>query len=129
MKQTVIINGYETEIEFVDNQPQYPTVDGNENAYTINYSNRLVEYGGIATLELGTYNTDANIQEGSAVVTLPTSLSNWLTTNLTVTDVGGRVNEHAHIVKNSDNQLTIWGGVHGQGNATMRVHWSVKGKI
>lgn len=129
MRQTVIINGYETEIDFINEPYQHPTAQGDETAYTINYGNGLVECGGIATLELNTHNAGANLQEGSATVTLPTPLSNWLTTNLTITDVGGRVNEHAHIVKNGDNQFTIWGGVHGSGNATMRVHWSIKGKI
>lgn len=127
MRQTVIINGYETEIEFVDNQPQHPAVIGNEDAYSIDYGNGLVEYGGSVVIDL---DSDVDgLTEGRAVIQLDQPLSNWLSTHVTVNDVPNRVGERANIVKKDNQSFEVWASVNDSGTAQMKVNWSVKGVI
>ena len=127
MRQTVIINGYETEIEFVDVQSQTPTASGNEDTYSIDYGNGLVEYGGSVVIDLNS-ETDG-LTEGSAVIRLDRPLSNWLSTQVTVNDVPNRVGERANIVKKDNQSFEVWASVKGSGSAQMKVNWSVKGVI
>ena len=127
MKQTVIINGYETEIEFVDVLSQTPTASGNEDTYSIDYGNGLVEYGGSVVIDLNS-ETDG-LTEGSAVIRLDRPLSNWLSTQVTVNDVPNRVGERANIVKKDNQSFEVWASVNGAGSAQMKVNWSVKGVI
>ena len=127
MRQTVIINGYETEIEFVDVQSQTPTASGNEDTYSIDYGNGLVEYGGSVVIDLNS-ETDG-LTEGSVVIRLDRPLSNWLSTQVTVNDVPNRVGERANIVKKDNQSFEVWASVNGSGSAQMKVNWSVKGVI
>ena len=127
MKQTVIINGYETEIEFVDVLSQTPTANGNEDTYSIDYGNGLVEYGGSVVIDL---DSDVDgLTEGRAIIQLDRPLSNWLSTQVTVNDVPNRVGERANIVKKDNQSFEVWASVNGSGSAQMKVNWSVKGVI
>lgn len=127
MRQTVVINGYETDIEIMDNQSPYPMVVGNEDAYSIDYGNGLVEYGGSVVIDL---DSDVNgLTEGSAVIQLDQPLSTWLSTQVTVNDVLNRVGERANIVKKDNQSFEVWASVNGSGTAQMKVNWSVKGVI
>lgn len=127
MRQTVVINGYETEIEFMDNQSPYPMVIGDGDAYTIVYDNGLVEYGGCVVVDLDS-EVDG-LTEGRAVIQLDQPLSNWLSTHVTVNDVPNRVGERANIVKKDNQSFEVWASVNGSGTAQMKVNWSVKGVI
>ena len=127
MRQTVIINGYETEIEFVDVQSQTPTASGNEDTYSIDYGNGLVEYGGSVVIDLNS-ETDG-LTEGSAVIRLDRPLSNWLSTQVTVNDVPNRVGERANIVKKDNQSFEVWASVNGSELAQIKVNCSVKGVI
>ena len=127
MRQTVISNGYETDIEIMDNQSPYPMVIGDGDAYTIVYGNGLVEYGGSVVIDLNS-ETDG-LTEGSAVIRLDRPLSNWLSTQVTVNDVPNRVGERANIVKKDNQSFEVWASVNGSGSAQMKVNWSVKGVI
>ena len=127
MKQTVIINGYETEIEFVDNQSQSPMVSGNADTYSIVYGNGLVEYGGSVVIDLNS-ETDG-LTEGRAIIQLDRPLSNWLSTQVTVNDVPNRVGERANIVKKDNQSFEVWASVNGSELAQIKVNWSVKGVI
>ena len=127
MRQTVIINGYETDIEIMDNQSPYPMVTGDGDAYTIVYDNGLVEYGGSVVIDL---DSDVDgLTEGSAVIQLDQPLSTWLSTQVTVNDVPNRVGERANIVKKDNQSFEVWASVNGSGSAQMKVNWSVKGVI
>lgn len=127
MKQTVIINGYETEIEIMDNPFSYPMVIGNEDAYSIDYGNGLVEYGGSVVIDL---DSDVDgLTEGRAVIQLGRPLSTWLSTHVTVNDVPNRVGERANIVKKDSQSFEVWASVNGSGTAQIKVDWSVKGVI
>lgn len=127
MKQTVIINGCETEIEFMNNHSPYPMVSSNEDAYSINYGNGLVEYGGSVVIDLE-YGVDG-LTEGRAVIRLDHPLSTWLSTHVTVNDVPNRVGERANIVKKDNQSFEVWASVNGSGTAQIKVDWSVKGVI
>lgn len=127
MRQTVVINGYETEIEFMDNQSPYPTVIGDGDAYTIVYDNGLVEYGGSVVIDLNS-ETDG-LTEGRAIIQLDRPLSNWLSTQVTVNDVPNRVGERANIVKKDNQSFEVWASVNGSELAQIKVNWSVKGVI
>lgn len=127
MRQTVIINGYETEIEFMDNPFSCPVVVGNEDAYSIGYGNGLVEYGGSVVIDL---DSDVDgLTEGRAVIQLDHPLSTWLSTHVTVNDVPNRVGERANIVKKDNQSFEVWASVNSSGSAQMKVNWSVKGVI
>ena len=127
MRQTVIINGYETDIEIMDNQSPYPTASGNEDTYSIDYGNGLVEYGGSVVIDLNS-ETDG-LTEGSAVIRLDRPLPNWLSTQVTVNDVPNRVGERANIVKKDNQSFEVWASVNGSELAQIKVNWSVKGVI
>lgn len=127
MRQTVVINGYETEIEIMDNQSPYPIVSGAEDAYSIDYGNGLVEFGGNVVIGLNS-ETDG-LTEGKAVVQLKQPLSNWLSTQVTVNDVPNRVGERANIVKKDNQSFEVWASVNGSGSAQIKVGWYVKGVI
>ena len=127
MKQTVIINGYETEIEFVDVLSQTPTASGNEDTYSIDYGNGLVEYGGSVVIDLNS-ETDG-LTEGRAIIQLDQPLSTWLSTQVTVNDVPNRVGERANIVKKDNQSFEVWASVNDSGTAQIKVDWSVKGVI
>lgn len=127
MRQTVIINGYETEIELMDNPSPYPMVSSNEDAYSINYGNGLVEYGGSVVIDLES-EVDG-LTEGRAVIQLDHPLSTWLSTHVTVNDVPNRVGERANIVKKDNQSFEVWASVNGSGTAQIKVDWSVKGVI
>lgn len=127
MRQTVVINGYETEIEFMDNQSLYPMVTGDGDAYSIDYGNGLVEYGGSVVINLNA-ETDG-LTEGSAVIRLDRPLSNWLSTHVTVNDVPNRVGERANIVKKDNQSFEVWASVNGSEPAQIKVNWSVKGVL
>lgn len=127
MRQTVIINGYETEIEFVDNQPQHPMVSGNKDVYAIDYGNGLVEYGGSVVIDLES-EVDG-LTEGHAVIQLDHPISTWLFTQITVNDVPKRVGERANIIKKDNQSFEVWASVNGSGSAQIKVNWSVKGVI
>ena len=127
MRQTVIINGYETDIEIMDNQSPYPMVIGDGDAYTIVYGNGLVEYGGSVVIDLNP-ETDG-LTEGSAVIRLDRPLSNWLSTQVTVNDVPNRVGERANIVKKDNQSFEEWASVNGSGTAQIKVDWTVNGVI
>lgn len=127
MRQTVVINGYETEIEIMDNQSPYPMVTGGGDAYAINYGNGLVEYGGSVVIDL---ESDVDgLTEGRAVIQLDQPLSTWLSTQVTVNDVPNRVGERANIVKKDNQSFEVWASVNSSGSAQMKVNWSVKGVI
>lgn len=127
MRQTVIINGYETEIEIMDNPFSYPAVIGNGDAYFIDYGNGLVEYGGSVVIDL---DSDVDgLTEGRAVIQLDRPLSTWLSTQVTVNDVPNRVGERANIVKKDNQSFEVWASVNSSGSAQMKVNWSVKGVI
>ena len=127
MRQTVIINGYETDIEIMDNQSPYPMVTGDGDAYTIVYDNGLVEYGGSVVIDL---DSDVDgLTEGSAVIQLDQPLSTWLSTQVTVNDVPNRVGERANIVKKDNQSFEVWASVNDSGTAQIKVDWSVKGVI
>lgn len=127
MKQTVIINGYETEIEVVGNQPQHTTVHGNEDKYSIYYGNGLIEYGGNELINLE--NQFDGVMEGKVTVYLESPLSNWLSTQVTVSDVPNRVGERASIIKKDSESFEIHASVNGSEPAEMKVYWSVKGVL
>lgn len=127
MRQTVIINGYETDIEIMDNQSPYPMVIGDGDAYSINYGNGLVEYGGSVVIDLDS-EVDG-LTEGRAIIQLDQPLSNWLSTHVTVNDVANRVGERANIVKKDNQSFEVWASVNSSGSAQMKVNWSVKGVI
>ena len=127
MRQTVIINGYETEIEFVDVQSQTPTASGNEDTYSIDYGNGLVEYGGSVVIDLNS-ETDG-LTEGRAIIQLDQPLSTWLSTQVTVNDVPNRVGERANIVKKDNQYFEVWASVNGAGSARIKVNWVVKGVL
>ena len=127
MRQTVIINGYETDIEIMDNQSPYPMVIGDGDAYTIVYGNGLVEYGGSVVIDLNS-ETDG-LTEGRAIIQLDRPLSNWLSTQVTVNDVPNRVGERANIVKKDNQSFEVWASVNGSELAQIKVNWSVKGVI
>lgn len=127
MRQTVIINGYETDIEIMDSRSPYPVVIGNGDAYSIDYGNGLVEYGGSVIIDLNS-ETDG-LTEGSAVIRLASPLSNWLSTQVTVNDVANRVGERANIIKKDNQSFEVWASVNSSGSAQMKVNWSVKGVI
>lgn len=127
MRQTVIINGYETDIEIMDNQSPYPTASGNEDTYSIDYGNGLVEYGGSVVIDLNS-ETDG-LTEGRAIIQLDQPLSTWLSTQVTVNDVPNRVGERANIVKKDNQSFEVWASVNGAGSARIKVNWSVKGVI
>ena len=127
MRQTVIINGYETDIEIMDNQSPYPTASGNEDTYSIDYGNGLVEYGGSVVIDLNS-ETDG-LTEGRAIIQLDRPLSNWLSTQVTVNDVPNRVGERANIVKKDNQSFEVWASVNGSELAQIKVNWSVKGVI
>ncbi len=127
MRQTVVINGYETEIEIMDGQSPYPMVTGDGDAYTIVYDNGLVEYGGSVVIDL---DSDVDgLTEGSAVIQLDHPLSTWLSTHVTVNDVPNRVGERANIVKKDNQSFEVWASVNDSGTAQIKVDWSVKGVI
>ena len=127
MRQTVIINGYETDIEIMDNQSPYPTVIGDGDAYTIVYDNGLVEYGGSVVIDL---DSDVDgLTEGRAVIQLDQPLSTWLSTQVTANDVPNRVGERANIVKKDNQSFEVWASVNDSGTAQIKVDWSVKGVI
>lgn len=127
MRQTVIINGYETEIEFIDNQSQHSMVSGNADTYSIDYGNGLVEYGGSVVIDL---NAEIDgVTEGSVVIQLDRPLSNWLSTQVTVNDVANRVGERANIIKKDNQSFEVWASVNGSESAQIKVNWSVKGVI
>lgn len=127
MRQTVVINGYETEIEIMDNAFSYPVVIGNGDAYSINYGNGLVEYGGSVVIDI---ESDVDgLTEGRAVIQLDQPLSTWLSTQVTVNDVPNRVGERANIVKKDNQSFEVWASVNGSGTAQIKVAWSVKGVI
>lgn len=127
MRQTVIINGYETEIEIMDSRSPYPVVIGNGDAYSIDYGNGLVEYGGSVVIDL---DSDVDgLTEGRAIIQLDQPLSTWLSTQVTVNDVPNRVGERANIVKKDNQSFEVWASVNGSGTAQMKVNWSVKGVI
>ena len=127
MRQTVIINGYETDIEIMDNQSPYPTASGNEDTYSIDYGNGLVEYGGSVVIDLNS-ETDG-LTEGRAIIQLDQPLSTWLSTQVTVNDVPNRVGERANIVKKDNQSFEVWASVNGAGSAQMKVNWVVKGVL
>lgn len=127
MRQTVIINGYETDIEIMDNQSPYPTASGNEDTYSIDYGNGVVEFGGSVVIGLNS-ETDG-LTEGKAVVQLKQPFSNWLSTQVTVNDVPNRVGERANIVKKDNQSFEVWASVNGSELAQIKVNWSVKGVI
>lgn len=127
MRQTVIINGYETDIEIMDNQSPYPTASGNEDTYSIDYGNGLVEYGGSVVIDLNS-ETDG-LTEGRAIIQLDQPLSTWLSTQVTVNDVPNRVGERANIVKKDNQSFEVWASVNGSELAQIKVNWSVKGVI
>lgn len=127
MRQTVIINGYETEIEIMDSRSPYPMVIGNEDAYFIDYGNGLVEYGGSVVIDI---ESDIDgLTEGRAIIQLDQPLSTWLSTHVTVNDVANRVGERANIVKKDNQSFEVWASVNGSGTAQIKVDWSVKGII
>lgn len=127
MRQTVMINGYETEIEIMDGQSPYPIVSGVEDTYSIDYGNGLVEFGGSVVIGLNS-ETDG-LTEGKAVVQLKQPLSNWLSTRVTVNDVPNRVGERANIVKKDNQAFEVWASVNGSGSTQIKVNWSVKGLL
>lgn len=127
MRQTVVINGYETDIEIMDSHSPYPVVIGNGDAYSIDYGNGLVEYGGSVVIDL---DSDVDgLTEGRAVIQLDQPLSTWLSTQVTVNDVPNRVGERANIVKKGNQSFEVWASVNSSGSAQMKVNWSVKGVI
>ena len=127
MRQTVIINGYETDIEIMDNQSPYPMVTGDGDAYTIVYDNGLVEYGGSVVIDL---DSDVDgLTEGRAIIQLDQPLSTWLSTQVTANDVPNRVGERANIVKKDNQSFEVWASVNDSGTAQIKVDWSVKGVI
>lgn len=127
MGQTVMVNGYETEIEVAGNQPQYTTVHGDEDKYSIYYGNGLIEYGGIELVNLE--NQFDGVMGGKVTVYLESPLSNWLSTQVTVSDVLNRVGERAGIIKKDSESFEIHASVNGSEPVEMKVYWSVKGVL
>lgn len=124
------INGYETPLDFDDNQLSVlssVSVSGNVDDYTIEYGNNLVEMGGVVTVTT-TVEKDG-YREAATQITLPFEILDAHATALNITESVNTVYGENAFIRIDGNKLGIYGSFIGTRHKEMKIKWTAKGYV